>query len=54
MTTLRNRQVLENPQEKEKVSTKAIQSPIVVYEKDNQEKNPNPNKENEKKKTQGE
>ena len=41
--------MLENPQEKEKVSTKASQNPIIIYER-NQKKNPSLNKKNEKKK----
>jgi len=41
--------VLEDPQEKEKVSTKASQNPIIIYER-NQKKNPSLNKKNEKKK----
>ena len=41
--------MLEDPQEKEKVSTKALQSLVIVYEW-NQEKNPSLNKKNEKKK----
>jgi len=40
--------VLEDPLEREKVSTKVNQSPIIIYRR-NQE-NPSPNKENEKKK----
>ena len=47
MRTFKNGRVLEDPQEKEKVHTKASQSPVIVYEK-NQEKNLSPNKENEK------
>ena len=50
--------MLEDPQEKEKVSSKASQNqasqnPIIVYEKA-QEKNPSPNKKNEKKKPKNE
>jgi len=51
VTTLKNGQVLKDPHEKEKVSTQASRSLIIVYErKNNREENPNPNTKNEKKK----